>query len=107
MLIFRPLMTPLFVPATRPERIAKATESGADSIIVDLEDAVPPAYKSAAHDGLADWLVDVPVPVFVRINPVGSDWFEDDLCFITTQMLQVSCCQKHNQRRMSLLRYRS
>lgn len=82
MLNFKPLMTPLFVPATRPERIAKAAQSGADAIIVDLEDAVPPADKSAARDGLVDWLVDVPVPVFVRINAVGSDWFEGDRRFV-------------------------
>ena len=30
----------LFVPATRPERIPKALQSGADQVIVDLEDAV-------------------------------------------------------------------
>ena len=32
----------LFVPATRPERIAKALASGAGAVIVDLEDAVAP-----------------------------------------------------------------
>ena len=37
---FSPAVAPLFVPATRPERIAKAANSGADAIIVDLEDAV-------------------------------------------------------------------
>ena len=30
----------LFVPATRPERYAKALASGADAVIIDLEDAV-------------------------------------------------------------------
>ena len=41
----------LFVPATRPERIAKALASGADAVIVDLEDAVAPSEKrpSRAH----------------------------------------------------------
>ena len=32
----------LFVPGDRPERYAKALASGADAVIVDLEDAVPP-----------------------------------------------------------------
>ncbi|MDP3826791.1 MAG: aldolase/citrate lyase family protein, partial [Polaromonas sp.] len=32
----------LFVPATRPERFAKALASGADAVIIDLEDAVAP-----------------------------------------------------------------
>ena len=36
----------LFVPADRPERFAKAAASGADAVVVDLEDAVAPASKS-------------------------------------------------------------
>ena len=42
----------LFVPADRPERIAKALASGADAVIVDLEDAVAPAAKDAARSAL-------------------------------------------------------
>ena len=52
-------MTPrsyLFVPADRPERIAKALASGADAVIVDLEDAVSPEAKSGARLALAAWL---------------------------------------------------
>ncbi|MBN3799783.1 aldolase/citrate lyase family protein, partial [Burkholderia sp. Ac-20392] len=43
----------LFVPATRPERFAKALDSGADCIIVDLEDAVSPDSKDDARAQLA------------------------------------------------------
>lgn len=43
----------LFVPASRPERIAKARQSGADAVIVDLEDAVPADAKAAARAALA------------------------------------------------------
>ena len=39
----------LFVPATRPERIPKALASGADAVIVDLEDAVAPAARPACR----------------------------------------------------------
>ena len=39
----------LFVPATRPERIPKALATGADAVIVDLEDAVAQAQKIAQH----------------------------------------------------------
>ena len=41
-------VTALFVPGDRPERFAKAAASGADVVIIDLEDAVAPAAKSAA-----------------------------------------------------------
>ena len=74
---FSPAVAPLFVPATRPERIAKAANSGADAIIVDLEDAV--ADKDLARAGLADYLADLPVPCFIRVNAVTSDWFYADM----------------------------
>ena len=39
----------LFVPGNRPERFDKALASGADTVIVDLEDAVAPDQKDAAR----------------------------------------------------------
>lgn len=68
----------LFVPGNRPERFDKACAAGADAVIVDLEDAVPPAGKQAARDALAAWL-SPERPVLVRINGADSAWFEDDL----------------------------
>lgn len=68
----------LFVPANRPERFAKACAAGADLVIVDLEDAVPPAEKSAARDSLARWLSPSD-PVLVRINGASTEWFDDDV----------------------------
>ena len=73
---------PLFVPADRAERFAKAAASGADGVIVDLEDAVAPADKIAAREGLERafaQLGKVEVAVLLRINPVGSPWHQDDL----------------------------
>jgi citrate lyase subunit beta/citryl-CoA lyase len=46
----------LFVPASSHERHARAFASGADAVIVDLEDAVPPTQKDAARDGLGEAL---------------------------------------------------
>ncbi|MEO5696850.1 MAG: CoA ester lyase [Burkholderiaceae bacterium] len=68
----------LFVPANRPERFDKALASGADAVIVDLEDAVAPDHKDAARATLAAWL-DAGKPVVVRINAVGTPWFRDDV----------------------------
>lgn len=76
-------MTPrsyLFVPADRPERFAKALQAGADAVIVDLEDAVAPAAKSAARDALANWLAGPDAaPVLLRINGAHAEDFADDL----------------------------
>ena len=43
-------ITHLFVPGDRPERFSKAFASGADQIIIDLEDAVRPESKPQARE---------------------------------------------------------
>lgn len=68
----------LFVPGDRPDRYAKAHASGADLVIVDLEDAVAPADKDAARAHVAAWLAAGHRPV-VRINAPGTPWAEADL----------------------------
>lgn len=68
----------LFVPANRPERYAKACAAGADAVIVDLEDAVPPSDKLTARDTLAAWL-NPAHPVLIRVNSPDSEWFRDDM----------------------------
>ncbi|MEW7847917.1 CoA ester lyase [Massilia aurea] len=68
----------LFVPGNRPERFARAAACGADAVIVDLEDAVPPADKDHARTQVAAAL-DPSMPVVVRINAEDTAWFESDL----------------------------
>ena len=70
----------LFVPGDCPERFAKAAASGADALILDLEDSVVAAAKDGARANVAAWLASAPpVPVFVRINPLESGGLDDDL----------------------------
>jgi len=69
----------LFVPADRPERFEKALASGADAVIVDLEDAVAHEKKGAARSALGEWLATARTAVVVRINGIESPWFRDDL----------------------------
>lgn len=71
------IRAPLFVPANRPERFVKAAGSGADAVILDLEDSVAPDAKSAARDALAKDFTEL--PVIVRVNAVGTTWHEDDM----------------------------
>lgn len=68
----------LFVPGNRPERFGKALASGADQVIIDLEDAVAPADKLSARDAVRASL-DPEFPAAVRINSADSEWFEQDL----------------------------
>lgn len=73
----------LFVPGDRPERFAKAAASGADALILDLEDSVSATNKAQARVAIADWLNAVrDIPTFVRINPLDSDMAADDLAVI-------------------------
>ena len=71
----------LFVPGDRPERFDKAAASGADALILDLEDAVAPGAKAAARAAVAAQLrADRGVvAVFVRVNPLGTALLDEDL----------------------------
>ncbi|KQN79830.1 citrate lyase [Sphingomonas sp. Leaf67] len=70
----------LFVPGDRPDRFAKAAASGADALILDLEDAVATSAKDSARAAVADWLREpAPVARFVRINPVDGPCALGDL----------------------------
>jgi len=70
-------VAPLFVPGDRPERFAKAAASGADAVIVDLEDAVAPGRKELARAmARSDF---TSLPVILRINGVSTPWCRQDL----------------------------
>lgn len=78
-------MTPityLFVPATRPERIAKAFAAGAHAVIADLEDAVDAQDKLSARAHLDVCLPTLDQRVWLRLNAATSPWFEDDLALV-------------------------
>ncbi|OAN57602.1 HpcH/HpaI aldolase/citrate lyase family protein [Sphingomonas sp. TDK1] len=70
----------LFVPGDRPERFAKAAASGADALILDLEDSVVAERKRLAREAIAAWLADpADVVTFVRVNPLDTAALADDL----------------------------
>lgn len=74
----------LTVPGNRPDLAAKVSRSEPDAVFLDLEDAVPAGAKqdarvvarSAARD-LVDAKSDL--AVFVRVNAIGTPWFEGDV----------------------------
>jgi citrate lyase subunit beta / citryl-CoA lyase len=73
----------LFVPGNRPERFAKALASGADAVIIDLEDAVPLDAKDVARAALLGaWSAfdaGQRARLLVRVNPAGTPWHAADL----------------------------
>ncbi|MFV0452317.1 MAG: HpcH/HpaI aldolase/citrate lyase family protein, partial [Propioniciclava sp.] len=69
-----PIRTALYVPGSSPRMMAKADTLAVDAVILDLEDAVSPAEKGAARDGVAQHLLarEGNHQRWVRINAVGS-----------------------------------
>ena len=55
-MIAAPVITGLYVPGDRPERFDKAVATGAQLVILDLEDAVADAHKASAREAVASWL---------------------------------------------------
>ena len=50
----RPFRSVLFMPGHRPELVDKGISSGADALVLDLEDSVPVARKEAARGLVAE-----------------------------------------------------
>ena len=95
-----PLDTPLgfcsnflFVPGTRPDRFAKALDSGASSVILDLEDAVAAEDKETARNQIqAAWpsfTAEQKKRLIIRSNSPGSPFYSADL--ILAQKLDLAC----------------
>jgi len=76
----------LFVPGDRPDRMEKALALGADALILDLEDSVAEAKKGEARDAVVAFLnrPERPLPLLVRVSPLGSAHIDADLVAATT-----------------------
>lgn len=76
----------LFVPGTSSSRFPKALASGADAVLIDLEDAVDASRKAEARAAVAAWLATTPASRtarLVRVNAPGSPWQEADLGWLS------------------------
>ena len=75
----------LFVPADSERKLARAPHSGADALILDLEDSVVPANRPVARCQARDFLASIGGERFrryVRINPLSSSAALDDLAAV-------------------------
>ena len=82
MTAFKPLSVPLFVPGHRPELLSKAGSSGADAVILDLEDAVAVSEKAAARQCVVEAFSARPnsgTQYYVRVNSIDTPYCEDDI----------------------------
>ena len=73
----------LFVPGDRPDRMEKALASGADALILDLEDAVAPAAKAEARRAVAAFLAaNRQARIWIRVNPLDGAEIDRDLAAV-------------------------
>ncbi len=74
----------LFVPADSPRKLEKSLTSGADAVIIDLEDAIAAGQKAAARANAAAFIKEASAvpshpPLFVRVNGLESGLTDTDL----------------------------
>jgi citrate lyase subunit beta/citryl-CoA lyase len=89
----------LFVPGDSERKFAKARGSGADALILDLEDSVAPAQKVSARANVAAMLDDESARAwsfFVRVNPLDSGLALDDLASVVKIGLDALVIPKAN-----------
>lgn len=94
----RPLRSWMFVPGDRRRFLEKVYEPGGvpDAVFFDLEDGVLPDAKAAARGNVASVLRHArPGPLrTVRVNAVGTEWFEEDVDAVVGPGLEGLCVPK-------------
>ena len=73
----------MFLPAHNRKFLDKALSSGADGLILDMEDGVPPVKRKEARENIVSYakqrLLDQHRNIFIRINPIDTDDFIRDI----------------------------
>ena len=80
----------LMTPGNRPDRIMKATSLPCDSLVIDLEDSIPPAEKSAARQITCETIQTLRrnhQEICVRINGLDTPYGLDDLSALPLSMI--------------------
>jgi citrate lyase subunit beta/citryl-CoA lyase len=70
----------LFAPGHNAKLLGRVFEAGADAVMLDLEDAVPPDAKDTARAMVAEALADR--PAWVRVNAARTELCEADLAAV-------------------------
>ena len=81
----------LFLPASNPRAIARARESRAELVVLDLEDAVKPQDKKEARSAATEAVASAwPMPIAIRINGIGTEWHSLDLDAVARSAADVA-----------------
>ena len=77
----------LFAPGHNAKLLGRVFGAGADAVMLDLEDAVPPDAKATARAMVAEALADH--PAWVRVNAARTEWCEADLAAVGTRAFGI------------------
>lgn len=100
----------LYVPATRPDLFDKAIRSGADAVILDLEDATPLPMRPQARSDVAVWLRSSDrdgakavgaVQIWVRVDPVTATEDLDAVVGPGIAGIMLAKCSRASLRRIA------
>jgi len=89
----------LFVPGDSEKKFARAIQTAADVLILDLEDAVAPSMKEAARGIVAGWVdqaSEISAALFVRVNPLDTGMTQGDLAAVVRKGLAGILVPKAN-----------
>jgi len=83
----------LFVPADSERKLVKAMASGADAVIIDLEDSIAADAKTSARESARDFLAAAQPTwspsqprLYVRINDLATPFWQADIAAISTTL---------------------
>lgn len=96
-MINRPRRSVLYMPGSNTRALEKAKSLAADSLILDLEDAVAPSAKIDARNNIANVLAAGGYgrrELVVRINSLDSEWGEEDVAMVATSAADAICVPK-------------
>ena len=82
-----PIRSFLFIPGDSEKKLGKADSTGADALILDLEDSVAPPNKARAREMVTAFLMARPreqrtSQLWVRVNPLDTDLLLGDLAAV-------------------------
>ncbi len=77
----------LFAPGHNAKLLNRVFQAGADAVMLDLEDAVPPEAKQTARAMVAEVLLDH--PAWVRVNAAQTAWCEADLAAVADRAFGI------------------
>ena len=89
----------LYVPANNPKFVAKAGQRGADGVILDLEDGVPPDAKEVAREAAGQLAVD---QAEALVQAKASFQWEDQLA-LAGMVAQLSSTMWRISRRQEIM----